>query len=293
LTAFLADNGEFDFVSFRRVAQRWTRLLDWTIDLAGYPTKAIADRTRALRPLGLGFADLGGLLLRMGLHYDSDQARTLAHDIATAMTEAAREESEELAEKHGLAPALRWGPLISHVARKLGGTGRIRNLQLTAIAPTGTIGLLMDCDTTGIEPIFGVNTTKTLEGGGFIELPNPAIAVAQAKHRKSEEWCGAQTAGNLSATAHLLMVAAVQSAVSSGISKTVNLPANTTPEEIGRVYRLAHALGIKAISVYRDGSKLSQPLSQKKVTCAVCGNESMIPNGTCHVCEVCGATTGC
>lgn len=309
LTAFYR-GGVFEWEEFKAAVRRWTRLLDATIDLAGYPSKEIADKTRALRPIGLGFTDLGGLLIAMGYSYDSVSARRFVSAVTRAMTQAAATESEHLGLLYGVPSALRVSENARFYRQQLANigiqtTGTPRNSQLTVIAPTGTIGLLMDCTTTGIEPIFSLNTHKSLDGGGYIEVPAPAVIRAKEECGVTDAWLQAQTASALSWRAHLLMVAAVQKHLSGGISKTINLPSSATPATVSDVFRSAWAEGVKSITVYRDGAKLSQPLTVKKntflslpieagyVICSSCGASAMVPNGTCHVCEVCGHTTGC
>lgn len=264
-----------DWEGLAECARRWAKVLDISISAARYPTKRIADLTRDTRTIGLGPMDLGGALIRLGLHYDSQAGRDCAAAFQATIHGAAGYESQKIAEDPNLAPCAVWYEnegcfadiWIKHAAALVpleesygfepvywpSVHGPFRNAQWTVIAPTGTIGLASGCCTTGCEPLYQAEVVKSLAGGGSITLkaacvedcPDPRAIV---------------TAADLSWDGHLRMVAALQPFVSGGISKTLNLPHNTTAEAIARIYRRAWDLGVKCVSVYRDGSKHSQVL---------------------------------
>ena len=218
-----------------------------------------------------------------------------------------------------------WGEVL-----KKGMAFGFRNAQATVIAPTGTIGLLMDCDTTGIEPDYALIKYKKLVGGGELEIVNQSIPRALKSLQYSEKQieeivehikknhglegctqlkpehlpvfdCATAEVGRrvLSAASHIQMVAAVQPFISGAISKTVNVPASATEEDISQIYFSAWKLGIKAVSIYRDGSKLSQPLNagkkenaKRSMKCPECGADTVLTSG-CYRCSNCGSTVGC
>ena len=323
LGAFLnSERDTFAVADFINCVRRWTEVLDNSIDLAGYPSRDIAETTHQYRDIGLGYCGLGALLMRLRLPYDSDDARLLASLITSLMTAVSYQRSAELASKHGPYPAyhanqfhhlavlhkhreafrklesksypnelfslvsqlfevndFQWGQAY-RTSDKYG----LRNAQLTVIAPTGTIGITMDSQTTGIEPIYDTVTIKTLAGGGELyQSPNCVQeTVRKLGYKSLEEVMKSDehrpifaSAVNpaydnvLTPEAHLQMIAAVQPFVSGGISKTVNLPSTTTVEDISQIYRQSYKLGIKCISVYRDGSK-SQPVTSE---CKKCGDD--------------------
>jgi ribonucleoside-diphosphate reductase alpha chain len=202
-----------------------------------------------------------------------------------------------------------------------------RNAQATVIAPTGTIGLVMDCDTTGIEPDFSLVKSKKLSGGGFLKIVNQSLAyvLKSLKYSTSEiveiEKALLQTSSilktkikpehrtlfscatgdlALSSEAHLKMMAAVQPFISGAISKTVNLPNSATVEDVSRTYQLAWMLGLKSVAIYRDGSKFVQPLNKAEIQknekafplCSECGFQTVLESG-CYRCTNCGTTTAC
>lgn len=261
-----------DWQGLADCARRWARVLDISISAARYPTKRIADLTRDTRTIGLGPMDLGGALIRLGLHYDSQAGRDCAAALQATIHGAAGYESQQLAE--ALEPCAVWHENrtrfeavwnkhreATYALNPYGfvpvywpmAAGAFRNAQWTVIAPTGTIGLASGCCTTGCEPLYQAEVVKSLAGGGSITLkaacvedcPDPRAIV---------------TAAELSWDGHLRMVAALQPFVSGGISKTLNLPHDTTAEAIARIYRRAWELGVKCVSVYRNGSKHSQVL---------------------------------
>lgn len=332
---------------------------EFLVDYASYPTKKIAQNSHDYRPLGLGYANLGSLLMQMGLAYDSDHARAFAGAITAMMTGMAYYTSSELAAKlkpfagfkknkksmlgvmklHQKAlKNIRWDLLPAEyqdICRNIwsevivmGEKHGFRNAQVSVIAPTGTIGLVMDCDTTGIEPDFSLIKRKKLSGGGQIKIVNQSAKVAldnlgystidrdkilfqiengedfiagpvlRNEHKKIFfTAAGTTQTGDdvLSPDAHILMMAAVQPFISGAISKTVNLPSNATQDDIADVYHKAWRLNLKAVAVYRDGSKFVQPLNRNKPefpACSECGSPTVLESG-CFRCLNCGSTTAC
>lgn len=333
---------------------------EFLVDYASYPTQKIAQNSHDYRPLGLGYANLGSLLMQMGLAYDSDQARAFAGAITAMMTGMAYYTSTELAEKlkpfsgfkknkksmidvmklhHKNLKNIRWEllpdyykDLCTELWKDVISRGEkygFRNSQVTVIAPTGTIGLVMDCDTTGIEPDFSLIKYKKLSGGGQIKIVNQSVKIAldnlgysamdrdkilfqieagedffssEILHKEHQKifLTAAGTTGRgddiLSADAHLLMMAAVQPFISGAISKTVNLPQSATEQDIADVYHKAWRLNLKAVAIYRDGSKFVQPLNRsgklQLPACSECGSPTVLESG-CFRCLNCGTTTAC
>jgi ribonucleoside-diphosphate reductase alpha chain len=325
LLKFLNDDGTFDVESFVHTASLVFTAQDILINLAEYPTEAITQTTRAYRQLGLGYSNLGALLMTLGLPYDSHQARQLAAALTALMTGVAYQTSAELACRLGPFPGyVQDADSVLHVlemhqdalgkidesalpaglfeatqevwdktlrlAREFG----VRNAQATLLAPTGTISFLMDCDTTGIEPAFSLVTYKKTIDGATMILPLRSVELAlerlgytptqrqsianciasggdlAASGLLSEKHVGifATAVGSnaISAIGHLEMMAAVQPFLSGAISKTVNVPEDTTVEAIEDLYTQAWTLGLKAVAIYRDNCKVSQPLSASKST---------------------------
>jgi ribonucleoside-diphosphate reductase alpha chain len=298
--------------------------MDISICFADFPTEAIGDTTRDYRQLGIGYANLGALLMAMGLGYDSEGGRTLAAAITSLMTGTSYKRSAEIAavvgpyagyarnadahkrvmRKHAAAnDAIRsvhpWDrDVAKHATKawdqvvKLGEKHGYRNAQASVLAPTGTIGFMMDCDTTGIEPDFSLVKFKKLVGGGSMQIVNQTIPRALVKLGYADETAEAiieyiaehghvidapglkpehyevfDTAMGERAIApmgHVRMMAAAQPFLSGAISKTVNLPERATVEEIADVYLQGWKLGLKALAVYRDNCKVGQPLSDAK-----------------------------
>lgn len=283
------EDGEFNADDFVRCVELMTIAMDVLVDMSSYPTETIMKRTKATRPLGVGYTNLGALLMAMGLPYDSHRGRDIAAGITSLMTATVYKTSALLAKelgpfdlyeenkekmlrvvvKHdGFEDRRRTNCFLEYKclemwgeAYRLGCEYGFRNAQATVLAPTGTISFMMDCATTGIEPFYAPEIVKDLVGGGTIEqshdIADPTSLVYQ---------CAMPTEHlpALSAEAHLLMMAAVQPFLSGGISKTINLPNSATVEDIKNVYVRGYELGLKCIAVYRDGSKGSQPLSVKK-----------------------------
>ena len=319
LLSFLDGEGVFDVAGFRRAVQVVFAAQEILVGHADYPTPAIADTTRAFRQLGLGYANLGALLMALGLPYDSDEGRAVAAAITALMTGEAYLTSTRLAERMGpfagfhdnrehmlrvldqhrsatasidedLVPAdlleaaqLAWDEACERADRH-----GVRNSQATVLAPTGTIGLLMDCDTTGIEPDLGLVKSKRLVGGGTMEIVNTTIPRAlrrlgydreqadqirdhiAARHtvegaslKPEHRDVFACSLGDnaISASGHIKMMAAVQPFLSGAISKTVNMPASSTAGDVEQLFIDAWRLGLKSVAIYRDSSKVAQPLT--------------------------------
>lgn len=363
LVKFLNPDGSFDFESMIHTARTLFVAQEILVDYSSYPTRKIAQHSHDYRPLGLGFANLGSLLMRKGIPYDSEEGRAWAGAITSLMSGVAYLTSAEMARAKGVfagfkknrAPMVRvmkmhekalskvdWGlmpPGLDLAAKNLwkavvynGQKYGFRNAQATVVAPTGTIGLLMDCDTTGIEPDFSLIKFKKMVGGGEVQIVNQSVEtglrtllyseddiqsiLAFIKKHNAVEGCpqlrpehlpifdcanAAEGGRVLSPESHVLMMAAVQPFISGAISKTVNLPNSATEDDISNIYFLAWKLGLKAVAVYRDGSKLSQPLNIKKkdepavqftMKCPECGSDTVLTSG-CYRCPNCGTTVGC
>jgi ribonucleoside-diphosphate reductase alpha chain len=323
LTKFVTTDLQFDTDFFKKAVEVFTIAQDILVDYSSYPTLDIAKGAHAGRQLGLGFADLGALLMQKGIPYDSVEGRALAGGITSLMCAVAYQTSIELASIMGpfslysdnVEPMLK--VLNKHLKHAQGLTDPvgvqsvdiwktvidtckepgIRNSQVTVLAPTGTIGFMMDCDTTGIEPLLGHVQVKDLAGGGRITiinstlskaLRNPALnydentikqliahvektgGITDAPGFKPEHSPIFQTAfvsgvdPTLSVEAHYLMMAAVQPFLSGAISKTVNLPNTCTVEDIEKIHMMCWKLGLKSVAVYRDGCK-TQPVNTKKI----------------------------
>ena len=326
LLKFLKDDDTFDAVTFGKAVELIITAMDISICFADFPTEPIADTTRKYRQLGIGFANLGALLMATGLPYDSDGGRALAAAITSLMTGTAYKRSAEIAgvvgayegyarnaeahqrvmRKHAAATdtvrsvtSLDSDVLkLAHKAwddgNKLGAKSGWRNAQASVLAPTGTIGFMMDCDTTGIEPDFSLVKFKKLVGGGSMQIVNQTIPRALRKLGYTEETVeaiveyigekghvidapGLKTEhypiydcamGERSITpmGHVRMMAACQPFLSGAISKTVNMPEDATIEEVEEIYFQSWKMGIKALAIYRDNCKVGQPLSDGKST---------------------------
>lgn len=327
------------------------------LDFAGYPTEAIAKRSAKYRPLGLGFANLGALCMRLGYAYGSVEAQSLTAHLTSLMSGLAYETSALIAKQKGsfagfkenqssmlkvmkqhqqanddighlkimseagVRSAEAWNKVVAAVE-----SGLIRNAQATVIAPTGTIGLMMDCDTTGIEPDYSLLKYKSLSGGGQMAILNASVEPAlqalgygqsqiqkikqafeegkdfdqvpflDKKHHEIFYTAQPRASGGdyISWKSHLSMMAAAQPFLSGAISKTVNLPNDISVDEIEQIYRTAYDLKLKSVAIYRDGSKAAQPLSVVPDTpnCTQCGFETVL-DGSCFKCENCGHTVSC
>ncbi|MGB3827775.1 MAG: vitamin B12-dependent ribonucleotide reductase [Ornithinimicrobium sp.] len=324
LLKFLRDDNTFDVETYQKVLELVITAMDISICFADFPTEAIGETTRNYRQLGIGYANLGALLMATGRGYDSEGGRTLAASLTSLLTGAAYKRSAELAgvvgpyagyarnadphkrvmRKHQAAndelrPLHDMDTEIHKAATrawdsvvKIGEKNGYRNAQASVLAPTGTIGFMMDCDTTGIEPDFSLVKFKKLVGGGSMQIVNQTIPralrmmgyadetveaivehiaekghVIDAPGLKPEHYevfdC-AMGARAIKPMGHVRMMAAAQPFLSGAISKTVNLPESATVEEIGDVYEQGWKLGLKALAVYRDMCKVGQPLSDGK-----------------------------
>jgi ribonucleoside-diphosphate reductase alpha chain len=324
LLKFLGSSGVFDAEAFRKAVDVTITAQEILVDNAGYPTPKIAENSHNFRPLGLGYANLGALLMSLALPYDSEAGRDMAAAITALMCGEAYAQSARVAAQ--LAPfpgyAANREPMLDvirmhrdslravHVenvqpallaaahdswdaALELGEKHGYKNSQATVLAPTGTIGFMMDCDTTGIEPDLALVKHKKLVGGGVMKIVNNTVpqalmrlnytpeqasqivsyidrsgAIEGAPELKPEHLpifdCSLAPAGggrSISWRGHLLMMAATQPFLSGAISKTINMPEESTVEDIMQAYIESWKLGLKAVAIYRDNSKRSQPLS--------------------------------
>ncbi len=322
LMKFLRDDDTFDTDLFVKAVELIITAMDISITFADFPTEAITKTTKEFRQLGIGYANLGAMLMALGLGYDSEGGRALAAAVTSVMTGAAYRRSAELAavvgpyegyarnadahqrvmRKHQAAndemrttsngldgdihkvATREWNDVVT-----LGKKNGFRNAQASLLAPTGTIGFMMDCDTTGIEPDFSLVKFKKLVGGGSMQIVNGTVEraltnlgytaetieaiieyianhghVIGAPGLKESDYpvfdC-AMGERSIKPMGHVRMMAAVQPYLSGAISKTVNLPESATVEEIADVYLQGWKLGLKALAVYRDNCKVGQPLS--------------------------------
>ena len=350
LMKFRRPDGAFDVERFKAAVQVFITAQEILVDNASYPTKEIAENSHIFRTLGLGFANLGALIMSYGLGYDSDEARALAGSITAIMTGEAYVQSARMASEMGpfsgygdaratgfaktvaednvdsmqevirlhrqycdaIDDSIEFGYLkkeaieIWNSATALGKSDGLRNAQVTVLAPTGTIGFLMDCDTTGIEPDIALVKYKLLAGGGMLKIVNQTVKPALEKlgyapdqiekilahisdHDTIEDVVIPESHSvirsglkaedlpvfdcafkpfkgerSLHYLGHLRMMAACQPFLSGAISKTVNMPNDATVDEITDTYIEGWRLGLKAVAIYRDGSKRSAPLNTKK-----------------------------
>ena len=324
LLKFLKADGSFDTKTFVKATELVITSMDISICFADFPTDPIGETTRNFRQLGIGYANLGALLMASGLAYDSEGGRALAGAITSLMTGTSYRRSAELAgivgayngyarnasahtrvmRKHQNATESAksvatldkdvWTEAVKQwsTGNSIGEKNGWRNAQASVLAPTGTIGLMMDCDTTGIEPDLALVKFKKMVGGGSMQIVNQTIPQALRKLGYSDETNEAIVAyiaehGNIidapglkpehydifdcamgirsiTAMGHVKMMAACQPFLSGAISKTVNLPSNATVAEIEEVYYQGWKLGLKALAVYRDNCKVGQPLSDSK-----------------------------
>ncbi|HEY7875850.1 MAG TPA: vitamin B12-dependent ribonucleotide reductase [Actinomycetota bacterium] len=323
LMKFLDAEDKFDVEAYKHAVEVMFLAQEISVGFASYPTEKIAENSLRQRQLGQGYANLGALLMAQGLPYDSDEGRAWAATITAIMTGHCYATSAKIAkrvgpyddfalnrqphlrvmDKHrraayeipeGLAPQemVRAARSAWDEAVELGEAHGYRNAQATVLAPTGTIGLLMDCDTTGIEPDLALKKTKKLVGGGTMSIVNqtvpralrklgygdPEIAeivayidqnshVVGAPHLREEHMPVFDTAmgeRSIHYMGHIKMMAAVQPFISGAISKTVNLPEHVTVEDVEQVYVEGWRLGLKALALYRDNCKVAQPLAATK-----------------------------
>jgi ribonucleoside-diphosphate reductase alpha chain len=328
LMKFVKADGEFDIPAYKAAIRTLITAQEILVDNASYPTAAIEKNSHAYRPLGLGYANLGALLMSRGLPYDGDAGRDYAAALTAIMTGEAYAQSARVSRDHGGAftgyaqnrePFLRVMrkhrdsvkginpknlPADLYAASKdawdeavrLGELYGYRNAQATVLAPTGTIGFMMDCDTTGVEPDIALVKYKKLVGGGLMKIVNQTVPMALAKLGYTEQqikgiidfinehetiegapelkaedlpvfdcaFKAARGERSIHYMGHIKMMGATQPFISGAISKTVNVPKEATVEEITQAYLESWRLGAKAISIYRDGSKRTQPLNTSK-----------------------------
>jgi len=346
LMKFVGANGQFDVEAYRHAVDTIIIAQEIIVDNASYPTQKIGENSHAFRPLGLGFANLGALLMSMGIPYDSDQGRDFAGAITAVMCGQAYLTSSRVAEAVGPFPgyAVNEQPFLEVIRMHRDAVSRVdrhhvpsalmagahecwddayesgrrhgyRNAQVTVIAPTGTIGFMMDCDTTGIEPDLALVKYKKLVGGGVIKIVNNTVPAALIKLGYSPEQVE-KIVSHIDATGtiegaphlkpehlavfdcsfrpqngsrsihymgHVRMMAAVQPFISGAISKTINMPEESTVEDILNAYTESWKLGLKAVAIYRDNSKKVQPLSSgsgsksEKKTAAVAATAAAAP----------------
>jgi ribonucleoside-diphosphate reductase alpha chain len=323
LMKYLGANGQFDVESFKRAVDVTITAQEILVDNASYPTPKIAENSHNFRPLGLGYANLGALLMSMALPYDSEEGRGVAASVTALMCGEAYAQSARVAERLGPFSGfeLNREPMLEvigmhrnamrgvkpeHVeaglylgaqeawdaALRLGEKYGFKNSQVTVLAPTGTIGFMMDCDTTGIEPDLALVKLKKLVGGGVIKIVNNTVPQALLKLGYTPEQaseivayvdkngrvdgapylreehvpvfdCSLATEGGRSIAwrGHVKMMAAAQPFLSGAISKTINMPEQSSIEDIMNAYIESWKLGLKAVAIYRDNSKRSQPLN--------------------------------
>ena len=330
LIKFLDEHNDFDTTAFQAAVRTLITAQEIIVGNASYPTKAIGRNSHAFRPLGLGYANLGALLMSKGVPYDSEAGRAYAGAITALMTGEAYAQSARIARDHG-------GPFSGYkdneepflrIMRKhrsalkdidrsfvsanltaaaqqswddaveLGETFGYRNAQATVLAPTGTIGFMMDCDTTGVEPDIALVKYKKLVGGGLMKIVNQTVppALENLGYGKKQitqivdyvneketiegapgldpehlpvfdcAFKAANGSRSIHHMGHLRMIGAIQPFISGAISKTVNVPKESTVDEILQAYVDAWRLGAKAVSIYRDGSKRTQPLNTSNET---------------------------
>jgi len=323
LLKYLSDDNTFMVEEFKHTVDLLIIAQEILVGYSSYPTPKITKNARAYRELGIGYANLGALLMAQGLPYDSDEGRAQAAVITAIMTGEGYAISSKIAHRvgpfsgfdqdkesvykvlkmhqaalSGIDPALVKEDLLSsavevwdeanNLAKKFG----VRNSQISLLAPTGTIGLMMDCDTTGIEPDLGLTKIKKLVGGGTMMIINQTVpralrylgytkdqvkdiveyldrekTIINAPHLKPEHldvFACSMGDNPIHYLGHVKMMAAVQPFLSGAISKTVNMPENVSVEEIEKLYLNAWKMGLKAVAIYRDNCKVSQPLSMAK-----------------------------
>jgi ribonucleoside-diphosphate reductase alpha chain len=324
LMKFVNASGQFDVPAFKHAVDVTITAQEILVDNASYPTPKIAENSHNFRPLGLGYANLGALLMSLALPYDSEEGRDVAGAITALMCGEAYAQSSRIAERMGPFPGYEVNrePMLDvirmhreamrgikpeHVqtelfmgaqeswdtALKHGEEFGFKNSQVTVLAPTGTIGFMMDCDTTGIEPDLALVKYKKLVGGGLIKIVNNTVPQALMKlgytpeqsseivsyidkngkiegapYLKMEDYpvfdCSLAPQGggrSITWTGHVKMMAAAQPFLSGAISKTINMPEESTVEDIMNAYIESWKVGLKAVAIYRDNSKRSQPLN--------------------------------
>jgi ribonucleoside-diphosphate reductase alpha chain len=340
LLHYLNDDFSFDIDGFKHTVEIMFTAQEILVGYSEYPTKRITRNARAYRELGLGYANLGALLMAQGLPYDSDEGRAQAAAITALMTGHAYATSAKIAkvvgpfagyhkDQDGVNKVLKMHreevskidagkvseELLSAAAAswdeavELGARYGVRNSQATLLAPTGTIGLMMDCDTTGIEPDLGLVKVKKLVGGGTMSIVNQTVpralkalgynraqvedivnyidvekTIIGAPHLKDEHlpvFACSMGDNAIHYMGHVKMMSAVQPFLSGAISKTVNMPEEVTVEEVEQLHLEAWKMGLKAVAIYRDNCKVAQPLSMAKKE----GKQEDKPAANAHVAE--------
>jgi ribonucleoside-diphosphate reductase alpha chain len=323
LLKFLKEDNTFDIKAFIHTTELMFTAQEILVGYSEYPTESIAKNAKAYRELGIGYANIGALLMALGLPYDSDEGRAIAAAITALLTGQSYATSAKIAnrvgsfsgfakDREGMLNVLRMHraevskidaslvpeELLSAAAGawdeavELGELYGVRNSQASVLAPTGTIGLMMDCDTTGIEPDLGLVKVKKLVGGGTMSIVNQTVPRAlkilgyspkqvddivqyidveksilgAPSLKKEHEAVFACSMGDnaIHYRGHVKMMAAVQPFISGAISKTVNMPEDATVEDIEQIHIDAWKLGLKAVAIYRDNCKVAQPLSMAK-----------------------------
>jgi ribonucleoside-diphosphate reductase alpha chain len=327
LLKFLKEDGSFDIEAFKHTVELVFTAQEILVGYSEYPTEKITKNARAYRELGLGYANLGALLMAQGLPYDSDEGRAQAAAITALMTGHAYATSAKIAQRVGpfagydkdkeamnnvlrmhrdevkkIDPSIVSEELLSAAAHawdeavELAELYGVRNSQATVLAPTGTIGLMMDCDTTGIEPDLSLVKVKKLVGGGTMNIVNQTVpralkalgysssqiddivgyidvekTIVGAPHLKKEHlpvFACSMGDNVIHYMGHVKMMSSVQPFLSGAISKTVNMPSDVSVEDIEKLHMEAWKMGLKAIAIYREGSKVAQPLSMAKKSAA-------------------------
>jgi ribonucleoside-diphosphate reductase alpha chain len=326
LMKFLRDDGAIDIERLKAAVEIFVTAQEILVDNSSYPTETIAANSHMFRPLGLGYANLGSLIMALGLPYDGNDGRAIAGALTAILHLHAYTQSARMAERLGAFDGFTPNrePMLQVVemhrdavkridpscpsylreaaqrcgdaAVELGRRSGYRNAQVTVLAPTGTIAFMMDCDTTGVEPDIALVKYKLLAGGGMLKIINRTVPMALKKLGYSEMQIAdivryidgndtvegaphlqdkhlpvfdcafrpAKGQRSIHYMAHLRMMSAVQPFISGAISKTVNMPQESTVEDVMDAYIEGWKLGLKAVAIYRDGSKRSQPLSTSK-----------------------------
>ena len=323
LLKYLRDDGTFDIESFKHTVELIFTAQEILVGYSEYPTEKITKNAKAYRELGIGYANLGALLMAQGLPYDSDEGRAQAAAITALMTGHAYATSAKIANRVGpfagfhkdrdgmLGVLKQHRDAVRHIdaglvseellsaaatawdeAVELGTQYGVRNSQASVLAPTGTIGLMMDCDTTGIEPDLGLVKVKKLVGGGTMSIVNQTVpralkalgynkeqiddivnyidvekTILSAPHLKKEHenvFACSMGDNSIHYLGHVKMMAAVQPFISGAISKTVNMPEEATVEDVEQLHIDSWKMGLKAVAIYRDNCKVAQPLSMAK-----------------------------
>ncbi len=339
LLTFLDGNDEFDTEGFKAAVSVVFTGMEIIVGNGDYPTEKIAETTRAFRQLGIGYANLGALLMAEGLPYDSDAGRAWAGAITALLTGHAYATSARIAARMGPFAGYHENaePMLNvlrmhqaEVARvdedvvppdllsaaqeawdravDLAEAYGVRNSQASVLAPTGTIGLLMDCDTTGVEPDLGLVKTKKLVGGGTMSIVNQTVpraltklgyndaqvddiisyidehmSIVGAPHLAAEHmavFACSMGDNTIHYSGHIRMMGAVQPFISGAISKTVNMPEDVTVDDVEQLHIDAWRLGIKAVAIYRDNCKVAQPLSTTKKEAAAIEGGDVAPAGS-------------